>query len=160
MKAAVEHEEMMVFAGELREELSRIRRDLHQYPELVYDVFRTSKLVADLLECGGAGGSYKLELREGMAVLNDGAALRRMTQAAGKVLGEEQVQGLHPPSSAGEDFDWYQDQVPGAFGFIGCGNPDRGIVHAIHQPRFDPDEDVLVHGTRIWVRLAVHDVYE
>lgn len=27
-------------------------------------------------------------------MLNDGAALRRMTQAAGKVLGEEQVQGL------------------------------------------------------------------
>lgn len=107
-----------------------------------------------------AGGSYKLELREGMAVVNDGAALRRMTQAAGQVLGEEQVHVLHPPSLAGEDFGWYLDQVPGAFGFIGCGNWDRGIVHAIHQPRFDVDEAVLVHGTRIWVRLALHDVYE
>ncbi|SEL93511.1 hypothetical protein SAMN04488688_10729 [Paenibacillus sp. cl141a] len=44
---------MMVFAGELRVELSRIRRDLHQYPQLFYDVFRTSKLVADLLESWG-----------------------------------------------------------------------------------------------------------
>ncbi|WP_237566313.1 M20/M25/M40 family metallo-hydrolase [Paenibacillus sp. EZ-K15] len=107
-----------------------------------------------------AGGSYKLELREWMAVVNDGAALRRITQAAGQVLGKEKVHVLHPPSLAGEDFGWYLDQVPGAFGFIGCGNPDRGIVHAIHQPRFDLDEDVLVHGTRIWVRLALHDVYE
>ncbi|WP_258394677.1 M20/M25/M40 family metallo-hydrolase [Paenibacillus sp. MDMC362] len=96
-----------------------------------------------------AGGSYQLELREGMAVVNDGAALRRMTQAAGQVLGEEQVHVLHPPSLAGEDFGWYMDQVPGAL-----------IVHAIHQPRFDVDEAVLVHGTRIWVRLALHDVYE
>ena len=65
---------------------------------------------------------------------------------------------LHPPSLAGEDFGWYLDQVPGAFGFIGR-EPGSGIVHAIHQPRFDLDEDVLVHGTRIWVRLALHDVY-
>lgn len=40
-------------------------------------------------------------------MVNDGAALRRMTQAAGKVLGEEQEQGLHSPSLAGEDFGWY-----------------------------------------------------
>ncbi|MGG4095864.1 M20/M25/M40 family metallo-hydrolase [Paenibacillus lautus] len=100
------------------------------------------------------------ELREGMAVVNDRAALRRMKQAAGQVPGKEKVHVLHPPSLTGEDFGWYLDQVPGAFGFICCGNPDRGIVHAIHQPRFDLDEDVLVHGTRIWVRLALHDVYE
>ena len=57
MTAAVELDEMMDFAGELHEELSRIRRDLHQHPELLYDVFRTSKLVADLLE------SWEIEVR-------------------------------------------------------------------------------------------------
>ncbi|MGG4346236.1 hypothetical protein [Paenibacillus lautus] len=49
MTVAVELDEMMEFAGELRGELFRIRRNLHQQPELLYDVSRTSKLVADLL---------------------------------------------------------------------------------------------------------------
>lgn len=45
-----------------------------------------------------AGGSYKLELREGMVVVNDGAALRRMKQAAGQVLGKERryMCSIHP----------------------------------------------------------------
>ncbi|MGO4788951.1 hypothetical protein AB4124_16135 [Paenibacillus sp. 2KB_20] len=50
------------------------------------------------------------ELREGMAVVNDRAALRRMKQAAGQVLGKEKVHVLHPPSLTGEDSGWYLDR--------------------------------------------------
>ena len=111
------------------------------------------RLAATIAEA--AGGSYAMELREGIAVVNDEAAVRRIMAAARQVLGEEQVSYLDPPSLAGEDFGWYLDRVPGAFAFIGCGNKEAGIVHAIHQPRFDLDEDVLVHGVRILVKLAV-----
>lgn len=100
------------------------------------------------------GGSSSLELREGIAVVNDGLAVQRMLGAARKVLGDEQAYLLEQPSLAGEDFGWYLDQVPGAFGFIGCGNAERGITHALHQPRFNIDEAVLVQGARVLVRLA------
>ncbi|WP_341283125.1 hypothetical protein MHI43_15835 [Paenibacillus sp. FSL H8-0457] len=69
MKAAVEHEVMMVFAGELREDLSRIRRDLHQYPELLHDVFLTSKLDADLLESWGIEVRRNVGRHFGMGVV-------------------------------------------------------------------------------------------
>jgi amidohydrolase len=100
------------------------------------------------------GGSSSLELREGIAVVNDGLAVQRMLGAARKVLGDEQAYLLEQPSLAGEDFGWYLDQVPGAFGFIGCGNAERGITYALHQPRFNIDEAVLVQGARVLVRLA------
>ncbi len=101
------------------------------------------------------GGDYRLELREGIAVINDAAAVQRMLRAARGVLGEEQAVLLNQPSLAGEDFGWYLDRVPGAFAFIGCGNQAKGITHAIHQPQFNIDEDMLVHGVRIWVRLVM-----
>lgn len=102
-----------------------------------------------------AGGSFEMELREGMAVRNDAAAVSRVISAASEILGEQQVVKLSPPSLAGEDFGWYLDQVPGAFAFIGCGNAAKGITHAIHQPRFDLDESILVQGARILAKLAV-----
>lgn len=102
-----------------------------------------------------AGGSFEMELREGMAVRNDAAAVSRVIAAASAILGEQQVVKLSPPSLAGEDFGWYLDQVPGAFAFIGCGNAAEGITHAIHQPRFDLDESILVQGARILAKLAV-----
>ncbi|MEC0369358.1 M20 metallopeptidase family protein [Paenibacillus chibensis] len=102
-----------------------------------------------------AGGSFEMELREGMAVRNDAAAVSRVIAAASEILGEQQVVKLSSPSLAGEDFGWYLDQVPGAFAFIGCGNAAKGITHAIHQPRFDLDESILVQGARILAKLAV-----
>ncbi|WP_232381045.1 M20 metallopeptidase family protein [Paenibacillus tianjinensis] len=101
------------------------------------------------------GGEYRMELREGITVVNDGEAVQRMLRAAREVLGEDQAVLLDQPSLAGEDFGWYLDRVPGAFAFIGCGNVEKGITHAIHQPQFTIDEDMLVHGARIWVSLVM-----
>lgn len=101
------------------------------------------------------GGKYKLELREGIAVVNNAEAVQQVLHAARSVLGEDQVILLEQPSLAGEDFGWYLDKVPGAFAFIGCGNMEKGIVHDIHQPLFNIDEAMLGHGARILVRLAI-----
>jgi amidohydrolase len=47
-RAAID--EMLAYAGSLHEELIAIRRDLHRYPELLYDTDRTAALVARLLQ--------------------------------------------------------------------------------------------------------------
>lgn len=102
-----------------------------------------------------SGGQYRMEFREGIAVVNDAEAVQRVLSAACEVLGEERTVVLDQPSLAGEDFGWYLDRIPGAFAFIGCGNPGKGMDQAIHQPRFDIDEEILTHGARILLRLAV-----
>ncbi|OKP97277.1 M20 family metallopeptidase [Paenibacillus sp. P46E] len=102
-----------------------------------------------------SGGCWKLEMREGISVVNDKEAVQRVLKAARNVVGEKRVVVLDQPSLAGEDFGWYLDRVPGAFAFIGCGNEEQGITHAIHQPNFNIDEEMLVHGARLLVRLAI-----
>lgn len=87
--------------------------------------------------------------------MNNAEAVQQVLHAARAVLGEDQVILLEQPSLAGEDFGWYLEKVPGAFAFIGCGNKEKGIYHAIHQPQFNIDEAMLVPGASILVRLAI-----
>lgn len=58
-------------------------------------------------------------------------------------------------STAGEDFSEFANRLPGAFVFIGCGNPQKGIGHPLHHPRFDIDEDALAIGVEFHVRTAL-----
>ncbi|MBB3112488.1 amidohydrolase [Paenibacillus phyllosphaerae] len=101
------------------------------------------------------GGSYSIALREGIAVVNDTAAVQDVIRAGASILGPDHMLRLETPSLAGEDFGWYLDQVPGAFILLGCGNAELGITSGLHQPTFNLDEQVLVHGTRLLVQLAV-----
>ncbi|GLX66244.1 M20 metallopeptidase family protein [Paenibacillus glycanilyticus] len=100
------------------------------------------------------GGFYHIALREGIAVVNDGEAVEEVIRAGTAVLGGENVRQQLEPSLAGEDFGWYLDRVPGAFILLGCGNESLGIREGLHRPKFDLDESVLVHGTRLLVQLA------
>ncbi|SET26064.1 M20 family metallopeptidase [Paenibacillus sp. NFR01] len=120
--------------------VARITEGLERYASAVADAF---------------GGQYRIELREGITVVNDSEAVQRMLRAAREALGEDRAILLDQPSLAGEDFGWYLDRVPGAFAFIGCGNVEKGIIHAIHQPQFNIDEDMLVYGVRVWVSLVM-----
>ncbi|WP_435166032.1 M20 metallopeptidase family protein [Paenibacillus glycanilyticus] len=100
------------------------------------------------------GGFYHIALREGIAVVNDSDAVEEVIRAGTAVLGGNNVRQQLEPSLAGEDFGWYLDRVPGAFILLGCGNESLGIREGLHRPKFDLDESVLVHGTRLFVQLA------
>ncbi len=54
------------------------------------------------------------------------------------------------PSPIGEDFAFYQQQIPGAFVMIGTGEP-----YALHHPAFRVNDDVLLPTARYLADLAV-----
>ena len=58
------------------------------------------------------------------------------------------------PSLGGEDFAYYQQQVPGAFLFLGNYDESQDIVYFCHHPRFRVDDNAMVHGVRAWVELV------
>ncbi|KMK14493.1 N-acyl-L-amino acid amidohydrolase [Pluralibacter gergoviae] len=58
------------------------------------------------------------------------------------------------PLFGSEDFSSYQQKVPGAFLFIGCGNEEKGATWGLHNPNFRIDEDALAVGVKAHVALV------
>jgi len=58
-------------------------------------------------------------------------------------------------SLAGEDFSEFAARVPGAFYFLGVGNPEKETQYPHHHPRFNIDEDALKVGVETHVRAAL-----
>ncbi len=54
------------------------------------------------------------------------------------------IHRLTKPSMGAEDFSYFLQEKPGAFIFVGTRNEEKGILHEIHHPEFDIDEDILL----------------
>jgi amidohydrolase len=87
-------------------------------------------------------------------VVNDVASAARVRELAGTVFGADRVVEC-PPVAAAEDFAYFLEAVPGAFAFVGAGNPERGIDAPHHAPAFDIDEAALPLGAELLVRIAL-----
>jgi len=113
--------------------------------------------VRAVLEGAAAAGGCRLEfdLRPGYpAVVNESGAADAARAAAREVFGAAAV---HEPAplAAAEDFAYFLQRRPGAFVFVGAGNPEQGISAGHHAPDFDIDESVLHRGAELLARLAL-----
>ena len=100
------------------------------------------------------GARYRFDFTRGYRpVVNAPEATELLQRAVTRALGPDALVDA-TPTMGGEDFSAYQQQVPGAFFFIGARNEARGIVHPHHHERFDLDERALDYGTRIFVAAA------
>lgn len=115
---------------------------------------RIEKVVKNVVE--GYGCTADCDYYFGPSpLINDHEDLVKIAQGAAKAeLGEDCLAFLEKMTGA-EDFSVYLEHIPGVFGYLGCRNRDKGIVCTHHHPAFDVDEDVLYHGTAIYVRFAL-----
>lgn len=88
------------------------------------------------------------------ATVNTDYEAALMHEAAALVVGEEGVlSGRSIMTMAGEDFSYFQQKVPGCFVFVGA-TPLDAEAKQHHHPSFDFDEESLVIGASLWVRLV------
>ncbi|KAI6672519.1 hypothetical protein NL676_000425 [Syzygium grande] len=87
------------------------------------------------------------------AVVNDEALTLHVERVGRLLLGTENVI-VGKKVMAGEDFAFYQEQIPGFMLSIGIRNKDVGSVHFPHSPYFFLDEDVLPIGAAVHAALA------
>ncbi|WP_019122237.1 M20 metallopeptidase family protein [Brevibacillus massiliensis] len=101
------------------------------------------------------GGTAKVEYSRGYpAVVNTPAEAEMVRTAAIAVCGEQRVEWM-TPTMGGEDFSYYLEKVPGAFVFIGAGNPEVGASYPHHHPRFDIDERAMLISAEVLGRSAL-----
>jgi amidohydrolase len=103
------------------------------------------------------GGSYELSYQYGFApTINDPQITKLLARAAGEIVGEEKVHWIDAPSMTGEDFCFFLQQVPGCYFWLGTRNPGKGIIHPLHSPNFQLDENILGLGTAILAKAILN----
>ncbi|MGG1663730.1 M20 metallopeptidase family protein [Brevibacillus sp. NRS-1366] len=102
------------------------------------------------------GGSASVHYDRGYpAVINNEEEAKIAQEAAIAAFGAERVQPMKP-LMGGEDFSYYLEKVPGAYLFVGAGNPDKLVKYPHHHPRFDIDEDSMLIAGELLGRTALH----
>lgn len=105
---------------------------------------------------GGLGGRVELHVEPGYdPLINDQRSVDLVRDNAYELVGEQNVTLLSRPNMGVEDFAYYLTRVPGAFFSLGVRNEAAGIVHPVHNDRFDADEEALAFGTAIQVLNAI-----
>ncbi len=85
-------------------------------------------------------------------VINDPEATARALAAAQSALGETRVRTSFPPSTAGDDFAFFSQEVPGCYVWLGNGPAVDGALH--HNTRYNFNDDAIAHGVAFWTRLV------
>lgn len=106
-----------------------------------------SNMVHSIVKASGA--TVDLEISKGYPFLkNDPALVRKMKKSATEVLGKDKVKNL-PIRLTSEDFSFYSQEIPVCFYRLGVRNEAKGIVHGVHHPQFNIDDDALKIGMQL-----------
>ncbi len=102
--------------------------------------------------------NYRCEfdyLRGYDAVINHEQGVQQVVAAATTIIGAAHIDHQTEPAGWAEDFAYYLQHCPGAFFFLGSGNPEKNITEPLHSARFDIDEDALPIGAAIMAELVL-----
>ncbi|APQ61294.1 putative hydrolase YxeP [Paenibacillus polymyxa] len=143
MGAAIAPEVEMI--GTVRTLSAELR---NRMPELIEQVVRGV--------CESFGAGYELSYQQGYPVVqNDPDMVDLMTETSEQLFGSKEWDYIKP-STGGEDFAFYCEQVPGVFFRLGCGRGDEDTSYPLHHPRFDLDEMVLPYGVAMMSAIALN----
>jgi amidohydrolase len=138
--------ELVYLEGTFRTYDEKWRAEAHRL------IRRTAEGIAEAL-----GGKANLEIRRGYPVLFNNPDLSgKVRKDIADYVGEEQVVDLDLWTAA-EDFAWYTQEIPGCFYRIGTRNESRGIIHGLHTPQFDVDENALKISTGLMAWLTIQE---
>lgn len=73
---------------------------------------------------------------------------------ADEYMGKENVEETEKRMGA-EDFGYYSQVIPGCFFRLGVRNEQAGIVHNVHTPLFNIDENAITHGVGMMAWLGI-----
>jgi amidohydrolase len=114
------------------------------------------RMVEQTAAANGATAEFSLEPYRNPVLNNDPALTARMLPTLREVAGTANVREI-PLITAGEDFAFFSQKVPGFYFFVGVTPQGRDVtsVPANHSPLFYLDEAALPLATRAFTRLAI-----
>lgn len=140
-------------------------------------------VIPDIVEIGGTARAYTPEVRNQLEeeigrlatgtaamfgikadytftrrippVVNNEDATTRALSAAQAVCGGN-VRTSFPPSTAGDDFAYFAQDIPGAYVWLGNGPAVDGALH--HNTAYDFNDAAIPTGVAFWVKLVEQEL--
>lgn len=101
------------------------------------------------------GGGYEFRYIRGYSpTVNDQGTFELVSDCVVEAGGEDALYIPETPALGGEDFSFYCERVPSAMFWLGCRHVERENI-PLHNPLFDPGEDIMPLGTEVLVRSAL-----
>ena len=101
------------------------------------------------------GGSYELDRQRSYPALYCTPELTDfVTSCAGTVIGADHIEEMPHAVLGCESFAYYTQEVPGAYFWLGSGNPQKGMTAPLHTECFDIDEQCMVTGIAMHAAIA------
>lgn len=103
----------------------------------------------------GLGATYELKIDIGYPTVDSEPFLTdECTFLAQEYLGAENIEETELRMGA-EDFGYYTQKIPGCFFRLGVRNEKKGIIHNVHTPKFNIDENAIEIGIGMMAWLGV-----
>ena len=114
---------------------------------------RMTEMAADIAKAHGGEATIEWQNNTGVTY-NDPALTATMLPTLQQVAGTENV-NLQKATTGGEDFSFFQEEVPGFYFFLGGMSPGNTQAFPHHTPDFFIDESGLKLGVKALSQLAV-----
>jgi amidohydrolase len=103
----------------------------------------------------GMGCQVEVEIKRiTPALVNNETITSSVQETAGRLLPESILDTGYQTMTA-EDMAYMQEKVPGCFFFVGSNDKARHLDYGHHHPKFDFDEEALIHGSALMAAAAV-----
>ncbi len=107
--------------------------------------------------CNGVAGAFGAQINVDFDLrypptVNSPAETALCQRSAEAVLGKNRVHKNELPSMGAEDFSFMLREKPGCYVWLGNGPGTGGC--SLHNPHYDFNDEILVHGISYWVRLV------
>ncbi|MBB5692802.1 M20 aminoacylase family protein [Muricoccus pecuniae] len=122
---------------------------------------RLAALFRQVVEGIAAAHGVRLELDHRFSyppTINTPAQAALAAGVAAEVVGAEGVRGDLPSLTAGEDFAYMLNEVPGAFLLLGQAGEAETSRTPVHNGRYDFNDDLLPVGASLLVRLVEREL--
>jgi N-acetylcysteine deacetylase len=127
-----------------------VRTSNEEVRKTIYEVFK--QVVINTVTA--LGGEVEIDYQFLLpAVYNDALVAEIVRSAAVSVAGKENTVQAEP-TMGGEDFSFYQKEIPGCYVWLGSGNEEKGIRYGWHHPKFMVDEEAIKIGVK-WMVQSV-----
>lgn len=88
-----------------------------------------------------------------LPVINDKESALLAQKVIVESFGEDALY-FEAPTTGGEDFSYYTQNIPGAFALVGSGNPEKDTQWPHHHGCFNVDEDGMALGAEFYAQYA------